>query len=622
MTGGTEISYTLSVAIALYPSFELDRDNRVQLQMEADVRRMLRRADDPLRLAGLPLAQRLCAATGISSPQEALGHVIEAAFKGIWPETRLRDLLLTADLDGRVSRTDTAQRLRVSMRHLQRRRARAVAVLASHICKLVVTPGADPPEKEHGAAVDPLEALAELVSELEPAVAAAILRLNGARLGERAAMLTMRASVEAGNDVEAQGQQVAFSPLVATLRAQSKTINAKEAEAERELLPIFASAARDLTQNSEIRFELEWLAFLRARYRGCVRQIELVATNLSRIARNSPPWKARAMLAQAEARLRCGRIQDAVALLDQAERLSVAAFALRQLASSSLLRGEIALHRGEDADAERLATGANAILRTRHCDAYRSQVTLARAALRLGKRWTCTEDLTNLAPAAWDRVSLDIETARHLSAAGSADRARQAAHESYATALTFRYEGLAARAAATIGRTFGRSSFERRDWHLRALSHLLATRDRSIGCDLFAQEEEAAGEGFAAFEEGVAGVLYDAVQRAIPLLRTLSKAERATAIGFLHRLTAYVAGREDFSERLSRAIEVAAVRSGCFARYVAYFSDDANDVLETAYGAVAFAQKRLEAHQRLAYAMRCFVTAVPPRDDTKRFYVG
>lgn len=622
MTGAVEISYTLSVAIALYPSFEFDSDNRVQLQMEADVRRILRRANDPLRLAGFPLAQRLCAVTGISSPRDALGHVIDAAFKGIWPEARLRDLLLTADLDGRVSRTDTAERLQVSMRHLQRRRARAVSVLASHICKLVVAPGSDPHDENDSPAVDSLEAIAELVSELEPAVAATILRLNGARLGEKAAMLAMRASVEAGNDVEAQSQQVAFSPLVATLRAQSKTINAKEAEAERELLPIFASAGRDLTQSSEIRFELEWLAFLRARYRGCARQLELVATNLNRIARNSPAWKARATLAQAEAKLRSGRIQDAVALLDQGERLSVQTFALRQLASSSLLRGEIALHRGEDTEAERLATGANAILRKRHCDAYRSQVTLSRASLRLGKRWACTEDLTNLAPAAWDRVSLDIETARHLNAAGSADCARHAARESYAAALTFRYEGLAARAAAAIGSTFGGSRLERRDWYLRALSHLLVTRDRSIGCDLFAPEEESAGEGFAASEEAVASALYDAMQQAIPFLRALSKVERVSAIGFLRHLTAYVLGREDFSERLSRAIEVAALRSGCFARYVAYFSDDANDVLETAYGAIAFGQKRLETHQRLAYAMRCFVSAVPRRDDLRRFYVG
>ncbi|MGA8099201.1 MAG: hypothetical protein WB810_11135, partial [Candidatus Cybelea sp.] len=348
MTGAVEISYTLSVAIALYPSFELDRDNRVQLQMEAEVRRILRRANDPLRLAGFPLAQRLCAATGISSPQEALGHVIDSAFKGIWPDARLRNLLLTADLGGRVPRSDTARRLQVSVRHLQRRRARAVSLLASHICKLVVAPGGGPPEENDSPAVDPLEAIAELVSELEPAVAAGILRLNGARLGEKAAMLAMRASVEAGNDLEALGQPVAFSPLVATLRAQSKTINAKEAEAERELLPIFASAARDLTQSSEIRFELEWLAFLRARYRGCARQLELVATNLNRIAHNSPAWKARATLAQAEAKLRSGRIQDAGALLDQGERLSVQTFALRQLASSSLLRGEIALHRGED----------------------------------------------------------------------------------------------------------------------------------------------------------------------------------------------------------------------------------------------------------------------------------
>jgi hypothetical protein len=621
MTGPLEIFYTLSVALALYTSLELGGSDLVQLQMEADVRRILRRAHDPLRLAAFPLARRLCEVTGIPNPQKALGHVIEAAFQGIWPETRLRDLLLTADLGG-IARNATAQRLQVSTRHLQRRRARAVSILASHIRKLVVAPHPHPAEEKIAGSIDLLEAIAELVAGIEPAVAAGILRLNGPRSIEKAALLAMRASVDAGCDVEARSPHVAFSPLVAIFRAQAKTINAKTAEAERELLPIFTRAARDLTQSSEIRFELEWLAFLRARYHGCVRQMELVATNLNRIARDDAPWKVRALLAHAEARLRSGRLQDAAALLDQCERQSLQTFALRQLASSGLLRSEIALHRGEHAESERLATGAYAILRKRHCDAYRCQVTRARAALRLGKPWRCAEDPGNLAPAAWDRVALDIELARQLKATGDDERARESARASYATALAFKYEGLAARVAATIASTFERSSLERRDWYLVALSHLLVTRDRSIGCDVFLPEEESACESFAAFDEAVASVLYDALQRAIPPLRAVSEGERAVAIDFLRRLTAYVVGPADFSHDLTRAIESAALRSGYFARYVSHFSDDANDVLETAFGAIAFVQKRQDTDERLAYAMRCFASAVPLRDGTRRFYIG
>jgi hypothetical protein len=593
--------------------------------MEADVRRMLKRANDPLRLAAFPLVQSLCDLTGIPSAKKALGNVIETAFRDVWPETRLRDLLLTADLEGRVFRNQAAQQLQVSTRHLQRRRAKAVSILALHIRKLIGESHARAVDEDRAPA-DPLETIAELLSDIEPAVAARILRLGGPQSAERANLLAIRASVDAGNETEAaiaDARQHAFSPLFATFRAQSKTINGKEGEARQELWPIFTRAARDSTDSAEVAFELEWLAFLRARYHGLVPQVTRVAANLNRLAQDRPAWASRSLLAQAEARVRSGRLQDALALLDRAERDGLRKLALRQLASASVLRAEIGLQRGDDAAAERLAAGAYAILRNRHCDAYRSQATLSRAALRLQKRWVCEDELENLSPTAWDRIFIDIERARHLTVEGAIDRARDWARDSYATASALTYHGLAARAAATIAATFGGKSRQRRHWCGRALSHLLTTRDRSMGCDLFVPDAERNEVGlYPGFDDAISGVLYEALESAIPPLRRSPEAEAAPARIFLRHMSGFVLGLTVSDDRFTRSLETIANDAHAFTQYMAHFLEDAADVLETAFAAIAGARGRSGTDQRLAHALRSFAGAVQPRDDVRRFLVG
>ncbi|MBV8345359.1 MAG: hypothetical protein JO190_10260 [Candidatus Eremiobacteraeota bacterium] len=574
----------------------------------------MRRANDALSLASFPLAQRLCDLTGIAAPREALRQVIASAFRGVWPDTRLRDLLLTADLDGRVFRNEAAARLQVSTRHLQRRRAKAVSILAAYVRSLIGE--RDATVGERGSIPgDPLETIAELVADIEPAVAARILRLGGPRSAERADLLAARASVETGREQPSVAQG-AFSPLFATLRAQSKTIDGRAQEAREELWPIFTRAARDRADGSELQFELEWLAFLRARYGGCVREMDRVATNLDRLAQAHPESATRALLAQAEAKLRAGRLRDAGALLGRAERQGLHSLALRQLASSAVLRAEIALQRGDDSAAERFASGAHAILAGRHSDAYRCEATAARAALRLGKAWSASGDATKLSPAAWDRVAIEIERARHLNAAGTPELARARAVQCYEIASTQQYLALAARAAATLGATYDRRSRQRRQWYLRALAHLLTTRDRSVGCDLYPLE---AGIALA---RDLPGALYEGLRHVIPALPPCDDAEAEPACTFLAGASAYALGHADFDDHLIRTIETAARSSVRFCQYLLYFSDDATDVLETAFAAIAGQEQRGGVDQRLANVLRAFAGAVRPRDDVRRFLVG
>ena len=84
----------------------------MQLRMEADVRRLLRRASNPYQLAALPLAQALCEATGILNAQAALQHVIESAFHESPQEARFRDLLLSSEAEA-----DESQAERVKARY-------------------------------------------------------------------------------------------------------------------------------------------------------------------------------------------------------------------------------------------------------------------------------------------------------------------------------------------------------------------------------------------------------------------------------------------------------------------------------------------------------------------------
>ncbi len=621
------------VTVALMVSSASYADGgEAQLRMENEVRRLLRRAYAPLALSSLPLAQALCEVTGISNSQSALQHVVANAFQGNWQESRLKDLLLPSDPKDRMPRGDTAHRLQISKRHLQRRRARAVSILAFHIRKLVGAPyiaTTDDPGPNAGdqdRAADPLETIAELVSNIEPSTAANIFRLSGPHSRSRAGMLSIRGCVDMGDEIKPVGnefERYSFSPLVAILKAQSKQVNGKPAEAEQELWPLFARASRDILKNSEVQFELEWLWFLRARHCGDAREMDRVATNLKRIAKDVSAWLLRALLAQAEARIRCGQLQDAITLLDEVNRRGLREFALRQLASSSLLKAELALEQGDDATAERLASGAYLILRGRHYDAYRAQTSIARARLRLHAPWTCPDDLGNLPGSAWDRVGVNIECARRLNADGRTEHAREYAKEAFSTAVTLKYEGLAARAAATLGSTFDKASTRRRDWHLRALSHLLTTRDRAVACDLFVLENDRIdATPFPPFDEAVAKLLYEGLQDAIPHLRTESETERSVARAFLKHLTAFVLGITPFSDELTEAVEALDAEAGWFGQYLVYFQDDASHILETVFAAIVSLRQRSELDQRLTVALRKLVSAVRPRADLRRFLVG
>ncbi len=458
-----------------------------QPRFEAEVRRLLRRATNPFLLAANPLAQAICEATAAPDARYALRSAIENAFQGPFQQPHLRDMLLHSIEEGAPRNEEWESK--VSRRHLQRRRAKAVSILALHIGKIIGGRSAAAIEEDSSAA-DPLETIAELLSNIDPGMASHLFRLGGPRSAANASMLAFRERADGGTVLEQSadvGRYLA-PPLVGILREQSEEIAGTAGDARRELWPMLAQADGPSGDVAEIRFELEWLCFLRARHSGDARQSDRIARNIKRLAGERATWVLRALLAQAEAKIRCGGLEDATSLLNAVDRHGLRNVAVTDLACSTALRAEVAFQRGDDASAERFATGSYVVLRGRHFGAYRCQTTIARARLRLGEPWSCPEDVGALGERAWDRVALNIELARHSFSHGDTERAKTYAHEALEIAAMRRYDGLAARAAATLGATFHRSVQDRRVWYFRALSLLLATRDRSIGCDLFALE--------------------------------------------------------------------------------------------------------------------------------------
>jgi hypothetical protein len=590
--------------------------NPMQLRIEADVRRLLRRATNPFLLASCPLAQALCEATAIPNPQSALRHAIDGAFGQGLREPRLRQMLLSAIEDGE-GRVTNPNRFEVSKRHLQRRRAKAVAILALHIRRLIGLPELATIEEENEAAADPLETIAELVSSIEPATASQLLRLNGPHSAADAGMLAIRERVDVGADVDeiaGEFNGAIAAPLVAVLSAQAKEISGRQNEAAQELWPLFGRFGRDSVETPDMRFELEWLAFLRARHRGDARRMERVARSLKRLALNRASWLLRALAAQAEAKIRCGLLREADELLDEIDRRGLRNFAILDLACSSALRSEVLLQQGDDASAERLATGSYLVLRGRHIAASRCQTTIARARLRMGKAWSYAERPSGTSECAWDNLSLAVESARHSMAAGDGCGGARIAQDVYKIAMCRRYEGVAARAAAAVAFAFEPATPERREWSARALSHLLVARDRSISCDLFPFEAECN-------ESALFNLIYQALLTAIPQLRIRSDSPAGAARSFLRDLYHYVVGMPSTRE-FDESIRRLDVSAPAFAQYLRYFADDAFDIFEPLIQAIVAMDQRADAERRLGLAMRAVAMLIQPRQDLRQYLVG
>jgi hypothetical protein len=469
----------------LHPS-----DDDEQRRMAKAVLYMLHRVRKPYGLARAPFADALCRATGIANAAAALRYVVEEALPGDDARAaRLRGVLFL-DYSSNENLGEAASRMHISRRHLQRFRAEAVSAVAYYMRKLLGRQCAGEGSAEEMTGTS-LEHLANLAAKVEPGAAATIHQLTGAGVSESLQLVRLRAAVEQGSaigdDAYANHPGVPRA-IVAQFIAFAAEMNGRSPG--NASLPERASTR----YSPAMRFELEYLSFLRARQRGFVLEMKTIAASLRRLAGERGSALPVALQCQADASLRAGDVADAHVHLDLAGRLTFSRSDLRQFAAATMLQSKIALYENDTRRAEDLANGAYAVLNRHHRDAYACAVLVSQARWRRGAQWRPSLDASRLPRASWDRIAVDIEHARHLAREGRRKRAARLAMQAFTFASTAGFEGLAARAAGVMYgiATSGSRREEALQWRADAVARLLRTQDRLLCVGLLASAEPPA----------------------------------------------------------------------------------------------------------------------------------
>jgi hypothetical protein len=459
-------------------------DDDEQRRMGKAVLYMLHRVRKPYGLARAPFADALCRATGISNTASALRYVVEEALPGDDARTaRLRGVLFL-DFSENENLGEAALRMHISRRHLQRFRAEAVSAVAYYIRKLLGGRCAGDGTAQEMTG-NSLEHLANLAAKVEPGAAATIHQLTGAGVSESLQLVRLRAALEQGSAIgdEAYANHPGVPrAIVAQFVAFSNEMNGRPPGDA----PVPAGAST--RYSPAMRFELEYVAFLRARQRGFVLEMRTIAASLRRLAGERGGALPVALQCQADASLRAGDVADAHVNLDLAGRLTFSRSDLRQFAAATMLQSKIALYENHTRRAEDLANGAYAVLNRHHRDAYACTVLVSQARWLRGAEWRPSLDASHLPRASWDRIAVDIEHARHLAREGRRKRAARLATQAFTFASSAGYEGLAARAAGVMYGNAAAAS--RRDealrWRADAIARLLRTQDRLLCAGLLA----------------------------------------------------------------------------------------------------------------------------------------
>ena len=128
-----------------------------------------------------------------------------------------------------------------------------------------------------------------------------------------------------------------------------------------------------------------------------MREMVTIASNLRRLAA-FPRSLAVASLAQAEAAICAGHVDQGEQLLDYVATINARRGNLAHTAIETMLRANVAFFRGNVNLADRLASGAYAVLRGRHLEARACAVLVARSRSASDLAWNPTDLAENLAP--------------------------------------------------------------------------------------------------------------------------------------------------------------------------------------------------------------------------------
>ncbi len=447
-----------------------------------EIRRLLRSASRPQRVALDPLARALAQALAIETPIAAIRRVVDDAFEGQGQNgKRLHDLIVACDLDCTQTQAEAAAAMHLSTRQFFRQRADAISAIASHI-RALLAPALEPDR--------PLAALAELVGESEPEAAARIYDILDASGESPAPLARMRASLDAGISVDPSlDGDLRTSIMTTVLAARSR-----EAAGER-------SAARALLANAEcrvvelpaleadaVRFEIQAMHCLRARHEARAIDLAVHASQARDLAGDERAAVARATVLESEAALASGNVVAAEGFLNLAQQASYLSRDGRALGTAVLQHAQLAFLRSDYRKAEDYATAAGFASRHQPAEAILASIVAGRARLALAKRWTLEERFAQRSSTSWERVSADVLGARHLLLGGNHGLAAERSERALATAADQEYHGVWVQAAATLGACAGITGdvVNEQRWYRAALKRFAELGDALVGHDLFA----------------------------------------------------------------------------------------------------------------------------------------
>jgi hypothetical protein len=495
---------------------------------------------------------------------------------------RQRDVLFALSFEGRDVST-VAERMHFSRRHVLRVKSEAISVIAEHVRALLASGSGE--DEGRPMSGDPFEDLAEMVSKAEPKVAASISRLGEFATSARSQLLALRAKVDQGTvlDASAYGDfPKVSSALVLACIGFSRDSNGRE----REDSGIPTSLAGPNQFDDATKFEIEHLAFLRARQ--CDRPLEMraVAHNLVRLAAAGSGAAGKALLCRADASLRLGDIIDARALLEQSGRLTFHRNDVQLFASTMILNAKIALFERDSERAEDLAVAADIVLQG-HRDAYVCQMLIAEARLPLGRAWSPPQETAALHPAAWSRIAMDIERARTLARRGDADAAGALAQTVHTRAAASGYAGLATLAAGTLATcaVVAGDDAESRRWDVETASGILETNDVLLAARVGATRPKG-----SAVPAGLAAAIRRRLCLSIPQMLCDGDAAQAAFEAYVAELCALLLD----ASRPLRSIDDPIERLSASESAFAYFGPRAIDDVERVASllATAFADER------------------------------
>ena len=449
---------------------------------EREVRRLLNSLRRPDLAATDPLGSLLRDVLGTTTAMEAVTELISTAFQGLgYQGTRFAELIRKSDLEGDLSQAGVASEMGLSLRQFFRYRARAIALLSSHIRQLLGQFGADP---------NPLRSLAELVGETSPGTAIAIYDLMEGNHDNEQLVKRMRSQVDSGAEIPdlwIDESPELWKPLCGVIQARAFELNGDSDAAKSRIAQVRSAINEDHPLNERIEDEVRMIQVLNAKHRHDASEIHRLGRALRETAGDDRERLLRALLIEAEGCIRLGNLPEANDVLRYLHRVAQTNRDVRVMAQLTLLAANSALMTGDLSSADELASGAFFALQEQRPDAALCQMTVARARLCVGKRWKMLPDFVLRPEGAWDRLGLEIIEARYMLRDAQFAAAASIALHVYEYSLQRNFHGLAAHAAATMAACAGLTGKDREEQerYVEAWGLITKTGDRLAGCDVF-----------------------------------------------------------------------------------------------------------------------------------------